>query len=121
MNPEKILECSFLIPLHRDQEISDGNSHKPVAWDWLRHELYDRFDGWTLAPDVYEGMWKSPSGLPIADQSRKYIVAIPESKIQNLRTMVADACVQFQQQMIYLSIAGQVEFIKPPTTESTNE
>ena len=69
MSPESWLECAFFIPLRRDQEISDGELHPSDAWDWLTDALYDRFNALTVAPGLYEGLWKSPrTGRPIPDE-----------------------------------------------------
>jgi hypothetical protein len=78
MASKRIVECSFLIPLHRDAEISDGEQHSPQVWRWLNDALYLTFDGRTIAPGVYKGVWKSPAtGNPIHDETRKYIIALP--------------------------------------------
>lgn len=115
--PDKpLLECGFLIPTHRDKELADGEVHPLEAWNWLHDALYDRFDGRTIAPGLYDGLWKSSkTGNPIADQSRKYLVALPESRAAELRQLLSEACLVFHQQMIYLTIAGRVEMIEGPS------
>jgi hypothetical protein len=120
MGPENLLECAFFIPIRRDPEISDGELHTTDAWNWLTDELYDRFEGRTIAPGLYEGLWKSPrTGQPVPDESRKYIVALPQSRVDGLRELLRGTCSVFHQQSIYLSIAGQVELIEAPTDGST--
>ena len=115
MGPESWLECAFFIPTRRDGEISDGELHTTDAWNWLTDELYDRFEARTIAPGLYEGLWKSPkTGRPVPDESRKYIVALPQSRIDELRQLLREACRVFHQQSIYLSIAGHVELIEAP-------
>jgi hypothetical protein len=85
------------------------------SWDWLTDSLCEKFEGYTIAPSFYEGVWKSPrTGKPIGDQSRKYYVALAASKVDSLRHLLAEACVVFRQQAIYLSVAGSVEFIEGP-------
>jgi hypothetical protein len=110
-----LLECSFLIPIRRDAETSDGDQHSPKAWDWLLEELEEHFGGWTLAPGTYEGAWKNAkTGRTVTDQSYRYEVAIPADRIDSLRLLLAEACAFFQQQVIYLAFAGRVEFIPRP-------
>ena len=113
-------ECSFFIPLRRDAEISDGLPHSVQAWDWLDQALLGSNFNRTKAPGVYQGMWTSPkTGFPIADESRRYLVALDPSRIDELRELLKVASRQFAQQCIYLSIAGQAELIEPdhePTT-----
>jgi hypothetical protein len=115
MGSKQLRECTFLIPLRRDKELSDGKQHTVTAWRWLQGELYERFQGWTIAPGVYEGQWKSSqTGESVSDRSRMYIVALPKRDLPALRRLLREACRTFYQQRIYLSIAGQVEFVEAP-------
>jgi hypothetical protein len=110
------------MPIHQDNEGQQGEPqpHTNEAWAWLDDQLYERFTGRTLAPGLYEGVWKNPkTGKPIADQSRKYLVALPEHAVDERRRLLAEACVVFQQQMIYLNVAGRVEFIEAPKNDPT--
>ncbi len=45
--------------------------------------------------------------------NHEFIVAIPETRLDELRSCLAEACSRFAQKRIYLSIAGSVEFIGP--------
>jgi hypothetical protein len=120
MSPESWLECTFFIPLRRDPEISDGEPHTTDDWNWLSDELYDRFEGRTIAPGLYEGLWKSPkTERPVPDESRKYIVALPPGRVDELRQLLRAACRVFHQQAIYLAVAGHVELIEAPADGST--
>jgi hypothetical protein len=40
-----LLECSFLIPIRRDAEISEGNTHANAEWIWLKDALVNQFGG----------------------------------------------------------------------------
>ncbi len=116
MAPKRIVECSFLIPHHRDAEISDGERHAPQAWQWLSDEMFVRFEGMTIAPGVYKGVWKSSrTARPIHDQTRKFFVALPERDVKKLRSMPREACTVFDQQRIYLNVAGCAEFVEVKT------
>jgi hypothetical protein len=113
MQTESWPECTFHIPLRRDAEISDGQPHPQALWRWLSEQLLVRFGGMTLAPGIYRGAWKSKlTGQPIHDQTRRYIVALPAERMDDLRDLMKEACAQFEQQCIYLSVAGYVEFIE---------
>lgn len=110
-----IPECAFLFPIHRDKRLSDGELHSTEAWNWLTDQVYERFDGVTIDPDLYKGMWKHPqTGERVSDQSRRYIVALSPERLDELRRLLVEACSVFQQQCIYLSIAGQFEFVEVP-------
>lgn len=107
-----ILECNFLIPLHRDANLADGAVHSIKAWAWLEERLTD-FGGATRSPGTYEGWYHDPdTGEKVTDRSRKYTVAVARSRVRKLQTLLREACEVFQQKCIYLSVAGQVEFIE---------
>lgn len=107
-----VLECAFLIPIRRDVNLSDGDLHATDAWEWLDDELFERFDGRTIAPGLYEGFYRDPDTEErIPDESRKYIVAVSQSEIDKLRELLTAAKVVFQQKCLYLSVAGEVEFV----------
>jgi hypothetical protein len=73
------------------------------------------FGGGTRALGLYEGFYTDPhSGNRVNDQSRQFIVAVPKRQLNELRIFLAEVCVVFHQKCIYLSIAGDVEFIEPP-------
>jgi len=107
------VECSFFIPIRRDANLSDGDLHSAEVWEWLDDELYAHFEGRTIAPGLYEGFYQDPGTKQrVSDQSRQYIVAVKTSALDQLRSLLAQACVRFHQKCIYLSVADQVEFIE---------
>ena len=117
MATKKLMECSFLIPLRRDKNFSDGKLHRRTAWKWLDDRLME-FDGATRALELYEGWYPDPdTGKRVKDRSRKFWTAVPPGEIERLRSLLQEACQVFWQKFIYLSIAGQVEFVKGPDDE----
>jgi hypothetical protein len=119
MVQEGYVQVEFLIPTVRDGELSDGRKHPTSAWHWLDEQLWTHFGGATVAPGLYSGFYRDPdTGERIHDKSRKYIVALPGSALDDLRILLKEACWIFQQKCIYLSIAGHVEFIELPPREN---
>ena len=113
MIQKRVWECSFFIPVRRDANLSDGVLHSAEVWEWLDNELFDRFGGGTAAPGLYAGFYRDPDTKErVADQSHKFIVAVSAKQLDDLRDLLAQACVKFQQKCIYLSVAGEVEFIE---------
>jgi hypothetical protein len=116
------VECSFLIPIVRDANLSDGELHSTTAWELLTDELWDRFGGATIAPGFYEGFYRDPdTGDRVSDKSRKYIVALTEDQIPELKRFLSDICSVFCQKCIYFNISGRVEFVSansPPQQSS---
>jgi hypothetical protein len=109
---EVLLECAFFIPLRRDKILSDGELHSLEVWEWLEEILLTRFTARTIAPGFYQGIYQDPdTGQKIADESRRYVVALPFSRVGEIREILAEACVRFAQKCIYLSVAGYVEFV----------
>lgn len=107
------IECSFFVPLNRDAILSDGLQHPTEAWEWLDNELFVRFSGGTKAPGTYQGFYRDPNtGQRVDDESYRFVVALSESEVDPLRSMLRAACVLFAQKCIYLSVAGKVEFIE---------
>jgi hypothetical protein len=53
----------------------------------------------------------------VIDESRRYVVALPQDQVDELRALLREACTVFQQKCIYLSVAGYVEFVYGPGHE----
>jgi hypothetical protein len=118
MARKPLLECSFLIPIRRDRNLSDGAAHAPRAWHWLDDELF-QFGGATRDLGLHEGWYVDPdTGKPVRDRSQKYVVAVPRRHLGRLRRMLREACRVFAQKSIYLSVAGHVEFVERPRNET---
>jgi len=113
MSQTLIVECRFFVPLVRDANLSDGLTHETTAWEWLEDELLIAFDGLSVAPGLFRGAYRDPdTGERVTDESRHFIVALPIDQLEDLRNILGQACLVFQQKCIYLSVAGQVEFVK---------
>jgi hypothetical protein len=108
---KKLLECAFLIPLRRDKNLSDGELHEPEAWQWLRTCLF-QFGGGNKSNATEEGFYVDPdTHEQVWDECWRYVVALPPGHVRRLRALLREACDRFQQKCIYLSVAGQVEFV----------
>jgi hypothetical protein len=106
-----LLECSFLIPLRRDRNLSDGKAHKPQAWEWLETRLA-QFGGGSRAKEMMAGWYYDPdTAEQVWDDSWRYVVALPGRRVRRLRSVLVEACDVFAQKCIYLSVAGHVEFV----------
>ena len=118
MARDRLLECSFLIPLRRDRNLSDGKPHRPGAWKWLSTRLYEEWQGGTRSREPQEGWYQEPdTGERVTDLSHKYTVALPREEV-GLRALLREACGVFAQKCIYLSVAGYVEFVEGPPHET---
>jgi hypothetical protein len=112
MARKKLLECAFLIPVRRDRNLSDGRPHRRKAWRWLEEQLY-QFGGATRAKENHLGWYVDPDTRGrVADDSKRFYVAVPRSDVPKLRTVLVEACGVFRQKCIYLSVAGHVEFVE---------
>jgi hypothetical protein len=90
-------ECSFLIPLRRDKVLSDGKLHTRKTWEWLKSELLTRFEGFTFARQAYPGKYIDRYvRRPVADESRKFFVAIPLKQLDELRELFPSRLQQVQ-------------------------
>jgi hypothetical protein len=112
----EIVECSFLIPIVRD---SDKAKHRPLAWRLLVDELRRVFPQGHSGPqmafyldcELLPGQWVDDAEHRVNDISRRYVVAIPPSRLHDLRSLLRRAANTFVQKAIYLSVAGRVEFV----------
>lgn len=115
---ERRVQCEFFVPIVRN---SDKKPHQPVAWNLLVNEIRRVFSaghsgpetfytGDALVPGEFEECQAAP---PVQDMSRRYTLAIPEAKVNDLRLLLRMAAHTFDQLAIYLSVAGIVEFIVP--------
>ena len=62
-----------------------------------------------VTPGEYE---EGPTSGVTRDESRKYWIALPAEKVDDLRAMLRRACNTLDQRAISLSVAGRVEFIE---------
>jgi hypothetical protein len=115
---EKLVECSFLVPLVRD---TDRVAHPPIAWTLFQDAMREVFPKGHTGPElVYMEVETVPGEYVdeeakkvVSDVNRRYIVAIPRSKLEDLRQLLRKAARTFDQKAIYLSVAGEVEFVTP--------
>jgi hypothetical protein len=115
---ERRVECSFLIPIVRD---SDRSPHPPIVWRLLQDAIRALFPQGHSGPEL---MYKDVETVPgkyvedatkriVRDESRRYTVAISRSNLGKLRKLLKRAANTFDQRAIYLSVAGEVEFVTP--------
>jgi hypothetical protein len=77
------------------------------------------FGGGTRSPAPHEGWYEDPdTGERVTDLSHKCTVALPRAELGRLRVLLREACVEFAQKCIYLSVAGHVEFVEGPKHET---
>src|SRR5438552_5495683 len=99
---ERFVQCEFFVPIVRN---SDKKPHQPSAWTTLGNEIRRVFPaghsgpetfyrGDALVPGEYED---SPPDSPIKDESRRYLLAIPETKVDDLRELLRKAANTFDQ------------------------
>ena len=86
---------------------------KIVTWEMASYTPIHDFAGWSRTPGLVEGVYKDPdTGRPVSDKSRRYVVALPHRELDRLRRYLREVGAVFKQKIIYLSVAGQVEFVE---------
>jgi hypothetical protein len=71
------------------------------------------FEGWSRDPGLVEGVYRDPDiGQPVLDKSRRYVVALPQRELDRLRRSLREVGAVFKQKIVYLSVAGKVEFVE---------
>ena len=113
MEQEQLVEAAFLIPIREDRDVGNGRLHPHTRLQQLTRDLYRMFAGWSRAPGLVEGVYQDPdTGQPVADKSRRYVVALPQRELDRLRHYLQYVGTIFKQKVIYLSVAGKVEFVE---------
>lgn len=111
----ELVECHFLVPLVRD---GNRRPHQPSAWRLLQDALFRRFGGRSGPEGLYvairptPGEYTSHSGGRVEDESRRYIVAVEEKRVDELKRLLARVANTFDQEAIYLSVCGRVVFVQ---------
>lgn len=110
---ERWLQCHFLVPLYRD---SDRLPHPPRHWAALRAELHSRFGGVTGPEGPIPGTYTNRAGQRVDDESHRYTVALPPSRVDELRRLLVRVANTFDQESIYLSVGVEVELVYANST-----
>ena len=112
---DPVIECFFFIPLVRN---TDKEPHQALAWDSLDDALYSSFHGGTGPEHLYvairpvPGQYRGTGGERIRDESYRFLAAIPTSRVADLRALLCRAANTFDQEYVYLSVRGVVEFVE---------
>jgi hypothetical protein len=112
-------ECSFYIPVTRDERISDGQRHPESVWKWFEDQLFILSPGWTRDGIPTTGWYEHEDGSRCKDHSIKFTLALPQEKIDSLRQLLNRAAATFGQACVYLSVAGDAELIFAPPAANT--
>jgi len=64
-------------------------------------------------PVAVRGAWSPGAGRELVeDLSRKYTVAVPEDRVEELRAILRQAGNSFDQRVMYLEVAGYAELLE---------
>ena len=110
----------MLFPLAHRSGFGPG-PHPPIVWRLLQDAIRAAFPQGHSGPEL---LYKNVVTVPgeyvedatkkvVRDESRRYTVAIPRSKVEGLRRLLRRTANTFDQKAIYLSVAGKVEFVTP--------
>ena len=98
----------------------DRKPHPPVLWRLLQDALFSTFSAVTgpetvayyRNPVPVRGGWSPGAGREsVEDLSRKYTVAVPEDRVDELRAILRRAGNSFDQRVMYLEVAGYAELL----------
>ena len=65
------------------------------------------------ASTVVRGWYRDPdTGERVEDESWRFILAVPAGELPHLRAFLSAVATEFRQKAIYLSAAGEVEFVR---------
>jgi hypothetical protein len=104
----------LMIPLVRN---TDRQPHNPLAMRDLEDAIFGLFEGLTGPERLYRipppvpGKYTDRSKNRIEDENHRFLVALPRSRLDELRRVLKRACNTFDQETIYLSVKGTVELV----------
>jgi len=119
--------CVLLVPVVRD---SDRKPHQPVLWRLLQDALLSTFGAVTgpeavayyRNPVAVRGAWSPGAGREqVEDLSRKFTVAVPEDRVDELRAILRRAGNSFDQRVMYLEVAGLETRVRDEETRLSDD
>lgn len=93
------IEARFLIPIVSNS----GSAFEKSRFQWVEDELTRRFGGYTLE-GVFEGAYLD-NGRIVREKSRRYLVAVPRDRLDELKEFLREVKSRFGQKSLYVSIA----------------
>ena len=121
MEQEPLIEAAFLIPIREDRYVGNGRLRPHTRWQRLTRDLYHMFESWSRDPGLVEGVYKDPdTGQSTSDKSRRYVIALPQRELDRLRRYLQEVGAVFKQKIVYLSVAGKVEFVEARYEDISN-
>lgn len=112
MNTALLIVCEILLPLLSDWTKLPFDAGHVEAWE----ANIVRLAGGATYLGVVRGAWMDGDGRLVSDMSHLYRFAVEADKVAAVRALAAAACVGFEQQCIYLQIAGKAELVPAPVT-----
>lgn len=107
--------CQVVIPLVSGRTRAPWHPNKVPDWEAATAYLFGGISPIALA---VVGRWRDPSKPPrkgiVPDPQNRYEVAVGRSRIAELKEYMRFTCVHFEQECLYLALAGAVEFIDNP-------
>jgi hypothetical protein len=97
------LKALYYVPL----KDNDGRELKAEIED-LRTELHVRFVGWTFLGYV-KGTYRMADGSQALDESEAYVVALDETRVEELEKVLLDFKSKTLQEALYLEIQRDVD------------
>lgn len=95
----------------------DKQPHGHMAWREFDDAMNRTFVAGSTGPErLYQvapvpGKYSDTQGKLVEDESWRYYLALPLSRIDELRQLLKKACNTFAQESIYLSVGGKVELV----------
>lgn len=103
---DAFVEVRFLVPLEDNRGVAFDDSR----FEWLEDRLAERFGGYTVE-GVFPGAWHDGRRV-VRETSRRYLVAVPEERVDELIGFLHDVKREFHQESLYVSvIRGAVMFL----------
>ena len=103
---DRIVEARFLLPIKDNKGVAFAESR----FTWLEEEMTRRFGGFTYE-GLFPGAYYDKHSI-MRDTSRRYRIAVPKWRLEELERFLRKVKTDFGQQSLYFSVTeGQVLFL----------
>jgi hypothetical protein len=110
-----LIACEVVIPTVSGRTRLPWAPNKMPDWESASAYLFGGIS--PIAVGVV-GKWRGPAAPPghgvVPDPQNRYEIAVPDSRVDELREFLKFTCVHFEQECLYFKVAGTVEFLDNP-------
>lgn len=110
-----LIACEVIIPTVSGRTRLPWAPNKMPDWESATAYLFGGISPIALG---VVGKWRNPAASPgqgiVPDPQNRYEIAVPNSRVDELREFLKFTCVHFEQECLYVNVDGNVDFLNNP-------